>query len=211
VRLGALHALILALMFAQEMADYQDVSRVVSKEVGSIIEVDISLQEYDKENPQTTAAIRDSLLDFVKTLNEFERAALAEQQTSKQTLINYRHINRQLRNLQPTNNVQEEYRAEMVANWIKVSTFLVRLRGLSKHETPTFFWVVVIVGFLAVVIPFYIYSPNLVNLIMLSTYAAFNGFVMYVVFLITNPFAGALSVHTDVIETLLSSMLSSAL
>ncbi len=34
-RVGALHALILALMFAQEMADYRDISRIVSNLTGS--------------------------------------------------------------------------------------------------------------------------------------------------------------------------------
>lgn len=211
VRLGALHALILALMFAHEMADYQDVYRVVSYEVSAIIDVDFNLQEYDKENLRTTAAIRDSLVEFVKTLNELDRATLAEHRMSEKTLINYRRINRQLRSLQPTNNEQEELRAQMVANWSEVLAVLVRIRSIAEHEAPAFFWVVVIVGFVAVVIPFYIYSPSLANLVMLSIYAAFNGLVMYVIFAIANPFAGALAVHTEILQRALSIMVSPAL
>ena len=54
--LGALHALILALMFTQEMTDYKDVTRIVSKEASVIGDVYNSLRAYDEENQQSTAA-----------------------------------------------------------------------------------------------------------------------------------------------------------
>ena len=63
-RLGALHGLILALMFAQEMADYRDISRLVAGEASAIADVYITLQQYDEENLEaTTTALSDLIVD----------------------------------------------------------------------------------------------------------------------------------------------------
>ena len=209
-RLGALHALILALMFAQEMADYRDISRVVSKEASAISDVFHGLQEYDKEDRKSTVVISDMVVDYVTTITEVDRAALAESHFSSQTWLNYHRINRQLRNLQPKNNDQEDLRAKMLTDWDTVSEFHVRLRTIAEYEAPGFFWVVIISGFLLVVVPFYVYSPSIANLAMLSTYSAFNGLVMYVVFSIANPFTGALAIDSNILENLLATMRSAA-
>jgi len=211
-RLGALHALILALMFAQEMADYRDISRIVSKEASAISDVYESLQEYDEENQQSkTTAISNLIVDYVKTALEADRIALAEARLSNQTWINYHRINRQLRNLQPTNNNQEYLRAQMLKDWDIVSEFHQRLRSIAEYEAPGFFWIVIITGFFAVVIPCYIYSPNIANLAMLSIYAVFNGLVMYVIFSIANPFTGPLATDSHILVYLLKMMGSTAM
>ena len=204
--LGALHALILALIFAQEMADYRDVSRIVSKEASAISDVYHSLQEYDDENLQSTAAIRDLIVDYVKTVLVADRAALAEHRLSHQTWINYHRINKQLTNLQTTNNNQEDLRAQMLSDWDTVSGFHIRLRAIAEYEAPNFFWIVIIAGFIAVVIPFYVYSPKIANLMILSSYAAFNGLVVYVIFSIANPFTGPLAIESTILENLLAMM-----
>lgn len=209
-RLGALHALILALMFAQEMLDYRDISRVVSKEAAAIGDVDRNLRDYGAVNQQSTAAIRSLIVDFVETTLTLDRAALSEHQLSHQTLINYQRINRQLRNLQPGNDNQEYLRAQMLADWDAVSDFHHRVRTIAEHEAPGFFWIVIITGFLAVVIPFYVYSPSIGNLITLGAYAVFNGLVMYVIFSIANPFTGALAIDSHIFESLLVSLNSAA-
>ena len=209
-RLGALHALILALMFAQEIADYRDVSRVVSKEASAISDVFLGLREYDTEDQQSTAAISDLVVNYVTTAIDADRAALAESHISSQTWINYHRINRQLRNLQPNNNDQEDLRAKMLTDWDTVSEFHTRLRTIAEYEAPGFFWVVILSGFLLVVVPFYVYSPSIANLAMLSTYSAFNGLVMYVIFSMANPFTGALAIDSNILESLLATMSSAA-
>ena len=202
-RLGALHALILALMFAQEMGDYRDITRVVSKEAGAIGDVFNGLREYDKTSQQSTTEIRGFIVDFVETTLDADRIALADHQLSNQSFDNYHRINRQLRNLKFDNSDQEYLRAQMLSDWDTVSDFHLRLRTISEYEAPGFFWVVIIVGFLTVVIPFYVYSPSLANLVILSTYAAFYGLVMYVIYSIANPFTGALAIDSHIFENLL--------
>jgi hypothetical protein len=205
-RVGALHALILALMFAQEMADYRDISRIVSKEASAIGDVYHGLLEYDAEDQQSTGAIRDLIFDYVKKAVEVDRAELAGGHISQRTWINYHRINRELRDLQPDNGDQEDLRAQMLADWDAVSDFHLRLRTIARYEAPGFFWLVIISGFLAVAILCYAYSPTVANLAMLGTYAAFNGLIMYVIFSIANPFTGALAIDASVLDNLLALM-----
>lgn len=68
----------------------------------------------------------------------------------------------------------------------------------------------IIAGFLVMVIPCYVYSPKIANLVMLSVFAAFNGMVMYVIFAIENPFAGPIAIDSKVLENLLAMMGSTA-
>jgi len=205
-RVGALHALILALMFAQEMADYRDISRIVSKEASAIADVYIGLLDYDAEDQQSTGAIRGLIFDYVKTAAEKDRVALTEARISQRTWINYYRINRQLRDLQPGNGDQEDLRTQMLADWDAVSDFHLRLRTIARYEAPGFFWLVIISGFLAVAILCYAYSPTVANLAMLGTYAAFNGLIMYVIFSLANPFTGALAIDANVLDSLLVMM-----
>jgi hypothetical protein len=177
----------------------------------AISDVYDSLQDYDGENQQsTTAGISNLIVDYVKTVLEADRIALAGDRLSNQTWINYHRINRQLRNLQPTNNDQEYLRSQMLKDWDTVSEFHQRLRTIAEYEAPSFFWVVIVTGFFAVVIPCYIYSPKIANLAMLSTYAAFNGLVIYVIFSIANPFTGPLAIDSTILLNLLAMMGSTA-
>lgn len=209
--LGSLHALILALMFAQEMADYRDISRIVAKEASAINDVYSNLQEYGGDSPEATTVIRNLLVDYVNTVLEENPVALTGSTPGRETWVNYHRINRLLRGLQADNNDQEDLRTQMLTDWDNVSEFHLRLRTIAKYEAPGFFWIVILSGFIAVVIPCYVYSPSIANLTILGTYAAFNGIVMYVIFSIGNPLSGALAINTNTLGDLMSMLRSTTL
>ena len=63
-RLGTLHALILALMFAQEVTDYRDISRTVANAANDIADVYVDLEHFDDESPTSTADARDLIVAY---------------------------------------------------------------------------------------------------------------------------------------------------
>lgn len=209
-RLGTLHALILALMFAQEMADFRDIARVLSKEANAIGDVYQALQEYEEDSRTSTAAIREQIVEFVKTVRQVERTAIAEGRLSHRTWMAYQRINRDLRGLQPTNDDQADLHNRMLADWDTVSEFHQRLRAAAEYRSPGIFWVVIIVGFFAIIIPCYVYSPRIANLVMLSTFAAVNGLVMYVILAIQNPFTPPVAFDSTALANLLEMLGSTA-
>lgn len=206
-RLGALHGLILALMFAQEMADYRDISRLVAGEASAIADVYITLQQYDEENLEaTTTALSDLIVDYVETIRTDDQTWLAKEQLNQESWLLYQRINKQLANLPHSDSELEDLQDLMTADWDSVSEFHARLRSVAEYEAPNFFWIVIIAGFLVIVIPCNVYSPKLSNLVTLSVYAAFNGFVMYVIFAMANPFTGALAIDSHILDNLLMMM-----
>ena len=207
-RLGTLHALILALMFAQEVADYRDISRTAANKANVIADVYVALEHYDEIGPTSTAGIRELIVGYVKTGVEKGRAALAEGRLSDRAWIDYRRIGRVLRELKPINDDQANLQAEMVADWDSVSNFRLEMRAEATYESPDILWVVIITGFFAIVIPCYVYSPNIANLVTLGTFAALNGLVMYVVLALENPFNEPFAIDANVLSFLLESMMS---
>ena len=205
-RLGTLHALILALIFAQEMADYRDIFRIVAKEASAIADVHGALQEFSEDNPERLKPIRDQLVHYVQILLQVERKALARNQPSTLSRIEYRRINRALQDLQPMDSNQEEIRAQMLRDWDIVSDLHQRLKASVELTFPNFFWVVIVSGFIAIVVPCHVYSPTTSNLVMLGTFAALNGLVMYVIYAIGNPFLEPVSIDSTVLENLLTMM-----
>jgi len=209
-RLGALHGLILALMFAQEMADYRDISRLVAKEASAISDVYSTLQQYDEENLEaTTTALSDLIVDYVKTVMREDRTWLAKEQLSQESWLLYQRIGKQLANLPHSDSELEDLQDLMQADWDAVSELHQRLRSVAEYDAPNFFWIVIITGFLVIVIPCNVYSPKLSNLVTLSAYAAFNGLVMYVIFTMANPFTGALAIDSHILDNLLVMMIES--
>lgn len=217
-RLGAMHALILALIFAQEIADYRGVYTVVSREASAISDVYRGLQDYDAQQPTdydaqqpgASASVRALVLDYVTTLMEIDQVALAEHRLSYRSWHEYQRINRQLLNLHAANEHQIDLRAQMLADWDKVSEFHQRLSTTAHNEVPHFLWAVMIAGFVVVVFPCYVYKPKLANLVTLSAFAAFNGLVMYVIFSIANPFTGPAALDTFILEELMALLSSTA-
>lgn len=115
-RLGTLHALILALIFAHEMFDYLEITKAVNREVSAISDVYYGLDEYDRENPQFAANIRGALTDYVEAVLRDERVALTEDRLSDRTWADYRRVGRALRALEPSTEDQSEMRKEMLAD-----------------------------------------------------------------------------------------------
>ena len=209
-RLGALHALILALIFAQEIADYRDVYAVVSREASAIGDVYRGLQDYDAQASGASASVRAQVVDYVTNLIEIDQEALAEDRLSYRSWHSYQRINRQLMNLSAANDHQKDLRAQMLADWDKVSEFHQRLRTTAHNEVPQFLWLVMLAGFLVVVFACYVYRPSLANLVTLGMFAAFNGLVMYVIFSIANPFTGPAAIDAFILDELLALMSSTA-
>lgn len=205
-RLGTLHALILALMFAQEMADYRDISRVASLQAGAVADVYFTLKEYDREHPESTAAIGDGIVGYVEAVLREDRTQLAATYVDRETWDMYQHIYNQLRGLQPATDIQGEMRAQMLADWDTVSDLRHQFLTAAGSEAPGFFWMVAIFGFFSVIIPCYVYSPKLLNLVTLSVFAAVNGLVMYVIFAIADPFTGPGAIEPTALETMLATM-----
>ena len=187
VRLGALHALILALVFAQEQINYTQVRRTIVDEAAATADVYYELERYDVEK---TNAIRLAVARYVQTVIEDEWALLARERLSDKAWEYYTEVDLGLLRLEPENRLQEDLRAQMLQDWDAISEYRRARETAAMHEVPGFFWVVAVLGFLLVTLPYFAFEPSPANLFALASFAVYNGIVFYFIASISNPFAG---------------------
>ncbi len=201
-RLGTLHGLILALMFAQEMQNYLEVGNTYTKEAGASADVFHKLDAYDPESPQVTAATRLLIALYVQDILDKERALLTEGKMSRAAWDKYARIDQDLRKLQAADDRQKELRSEMLKAWDAISEYRRAYQVASVRKVPTFFWVLAILGFVSVTIPFYVFSPGFANIFILTVFAASTGIVIYFIYAMGNPFTGAAAIEPIALERL---------
>jgi len=194
-RLGTLHALILALVFSQEMRLYQLSSETMGKMASAISNVYQNLQEYDMENQDETLPIRHLISSVVNGFYKYDQFSLKEGELSDVTWVKYRTVNRSLLSLVAKNNLQKELRQQMINDWHNVSQYRYDIEVAAGNEVPDSFWILAALGFSAVTIPSFVFGSKPTNLLMLSVFAAYNGLVIYFIFALDNPFTE--SIHID--------------
>jgi hypothetical protein len=205
-RLGTLHALIVALIFAQEMADYIEVSKVVTREATTIGEVYKDLLVFDQQDPQATMEIAGLISDYIVAVIGDVRETSTTTELRQRVAADFDTIERKLRELQPVNEYQRSLRKQVLSDWNTVAGYQEQIKVAAAHPVPDFFWILAVSGFFAVVIPAYVYSPKLSNMITLCTYAAFNGVVLFMILAIDNPFIGPGAIKSVALNEVLAAI-----
>lgn len=208
VRMGTLYALILALIFAQEFADYIQVKEKTNKEAAAIGKVYYGLKRY---NSQTTEEIRRTVAKYVQTIIEEEWVMLSQQKLSDNAWEHYRNIKMGLLQLNPKDLFKKDLRSQMIRDWDFIAESRITRLAVSTHELPTFFIVICVVGFFFVMFPYFAYSPKFANISLIVVHAVFNGLIIYFVLIIANPFSLSVAVEPTALETLMNKYMANAL
>ena len=201
-RTGTLLALIMALMFAHQMENYLSVSTMVNQEAAAIGDAFYKSERYDDGEDQEIAEIRRKIAAYVHTVLHEEWPLLARQKLSEKAWRYYSEVDVALFRLEPKKDFQHQVKEQILSDWDEVSSYRHGRLTAASREIPSFFWVLAASGFIAMVIPFYAFSPRLGNLLTIATLAAFHGAVLYFVFAMTNPFTEVGTVNPSAIERL---------
>ena len=198
-RIGALHGLILALVFADVLIQFNSMRNNVAQEAAAVGDLLNNLKNY---GPEETAQITDSVHAYLNSVIFEEWPALSDQVLQRQTWLQWELFYLSILDLEPTSARDESLRerlirdAEEIANSREQRLFTVA-QGLS---TP--FWVIAIVGFFFVTIPFFVYKPKLANLFLLTIFGAYNGMIIYFILALSSPFMGPVSLEPTPFETI---------
>ncbi len=132
----------------------------LTNEATAIADVYYTLENYDRENPEATPAIRMKIAEYVKTLLDREQNSLAVASSSKSAWERYTPIEWDLIELQTKNAYQKDMRTDMLKDWDTVSNYRRSYQAASARKIPAFFWVMAILGFAFITIPFHAFSPK---------------------------------------------------
>ncbi len=202
-RVSALHGLILALVFAQELVDYNQLQTNLVREATAIADIYNDIRRYDTE---AQATVQSALSDYVRTVVDEEWTSLADRQSLSARGWQLREIVYQaLLDLNPETPRQTSLRGHMLTKVQLIAELRQERENNALHRISPLFWTAAMAGIVLVTIPYFIFSPSRLNLTLLSVYGGFSGFVMFVIYAFSDPFNPPGALPPAAFERLLAS------
>ncbi|MCE8510883.1 hypothetical protein MB818_11720 [Ruegeria sp. 1NDH52C] len=185
-RVGALHALILALVFAQELINVRDISTASAREAVLVGDAFYDLKRYD---PEETLPIRKDLAGYVRLVLEQEWDSLAEADIlSPEAWAAWERAYVGALELEPATDRQNVLKGIVVDHLREVSG-LRRLReNAAIANVQDLFMMAAVAGLVLTSAGLFTHAPNTHNIFLLSIFAAYTGLIVFFVVAFANPY-----------------------
>lgn len=189
-RIGALHALILSIVFSMLISEYITLQKNLADEaaaIGNIYEAVLSLK------PENASRIRDQLLIYLSEVIEKEWEPTHEGAINVPTGMIIFDVYKQLKHWSPSSPYEEKIQHHVMELLLKVGELRIQ-RLLDRHHdrVPIIFWVIAVAGYILTLIPHLAVELNRFRFLLINCYAAIIGIVFYGTILLSNPFATGL-------------------
>ena len=205
LRIGTLHALIIALVFGALANDYIDLEKTLDNEAAAVGSVYTALR-----NIQTvdTVRIQDQLALYLNDVINKEWELTSESPLSTSTGQNLFAIMKNLENLQTSLPFEERIKNYSIDKMLKINEMRVkRLYGWYREDVPIIFWIIAVVGFMLTLFPYLSVELTKFRLILVNCYSSMVGITFYGIILLNNPFMCGLvapTPHQMVYEQIIS-------
>jgi hypothetical protein len=206
---AVLHALIIALVFAEAEIDYSNARNSIWQEADLLQEVFRDLHYFESAEAEETARL---VAEYTRELIDREWDLLAINQLSDeagqllQTIYD--------RSLQlPAETPAQNWLYEQILTDLRTLSGLRHARFFESHDRlPVVFWLVIVLGYVLLCGLFSVYPKSRTNLAVAATFSFFFGVVTYLIFAFQDPFDGHMKVtsqplsllYQDVMEPTLS-------
>jgi len=185
-RVAALHGLILALVFAQELVNVNQIRDATSREAALMADVFYDLKRYDDAG---TLAIRTDVAHYVAAVVNEEWDDLAYRRNlSDEAWRRWVSTYEAILDLEPA-TAREELLQENLTTAIREVSGLRRLRenAVSEPVNPLFM-TAAIVGVVITAMSYFTFAPTTLHLLLLSTFAAYTGLLIFFIIAFSNPY-----------------------
>ncbi len=199
-RIGALHALILALMFSHVTETFLVVVKAVNDEAIATADVHHGLKQYDEE---TTDQIRRDLASYVEIVISEEWPLLIQGEMSSDAWAQWQKVFNAVLDLAPADRQQEYLQASVLTRLEDIARFRNNRLIESTAFVPPTFWVVAVIGFVLICLPYFVFEPSPTNMMLLLIFAIYNGVVLYAIYASGSPFDGPVQVNPGPFEVIL--------
>jgi len=192
-RVAALHGLILALVFAEELVNVNQIKDATSREAALMADVFYDLKRFDDDG---TRAIRTDVAHYVAAVVNDEWNSLAHRRNlSDEAWRRWVAVYEAILDLETATPRQELLHENLTAAIREVSG-LRRLRenAVSEPVNPLFM-TAALAGVIITAMSYFTFTPTLVHLLLLSSFAAYSGLVIFFIIAFSNPYLepGAIS------------------
>jgi len=200
-RIGGLHALILALVFADAQVSLIGLRDGVATEATALTDVYYDLARYG-----TTAAdeARTDVVVYTRAVIEDEWPRLAERRLSGEAWAAWQSLYNVALDLAPETPRQEYLRGQILQRIQAIAAYREERRFGAARSLSGLFWSVAVIGFFLVALPYFVFRPTPAHLFLMTAFAVFNGLVMFIILATNHPFTAPVTVDPTPFEVLLS-------
>lgn len=204
-RVGALHGLILALVFAQELVNFNAVRDTMTREAALVGNIFYDLARYDETS---TAPARSHLKEYTNLVLNREWQELAETgRLDEQAWEEWKGAYIAILDLVPDSPRRETLKNIMLEQVREVSALRIDREAAALIGINDFFLLAAIAGIVIMSITYFPFPPNVVNVTLLLLFGVYTGLVLFFIIAFANPFGGAGYVEPIRMERLYQGML----
>lgn len=202
-RISALHGLVLALVFASEVVEYNQLAFESAVEVNAVSDVYYDAGRYGEEAQTVRTAVR----DYLQVVPTQEWASLGKDgELSSQAWADWETAYLAILDLEPSTTRQTALKANMLKKIHAIS----ENRDLREHHAKSslgpLFWIAALAGVLLISVSYYPFPPKRDNVILLSVFAAYTGFILYTIFAMSNPYSAPSALEPTLFLDLISEL-----
>lgn len=200
VRIGTIHGLILALVFAEAQSTHTNLQQEVSKEITTIEHVALQLNQWDGSEKDV---LRSELAAYVRAVLAYEWRADARPQGSKEAGRAYNDLDVTILNLKADTLQEQSLRNRMIMNMDNLQDHRKARLALLHRGLPSLFWWMAMVGFAIIAGLFLVFPASAMHIALLSIYGAYTGLALYFILALSHPYAGPATIDTAPYEAVL--------
>ena len=200
-RVSALHGLILALVFAQEMVEYQQLKFESTIEANALADVYFDAGRYGPEAAEAVQGVVKEYLELVVT-REWEQLgnrdrlfgpAWGRWDAAYQAVLD----------LEPANGRQASLRSHMLDRIHLVSETRVKRENHADNSISGMFWFAAMAGVVLIALAYYPYPVVRHNIMLIVMFGAFTGLVLFFIYAFSNPYSPPGAIGTAPYERLM--------
>ena len=185
-RVSALHGLILALVFAQEIGNINDADDATAREAVLVADTFFDFERYD---PEATEASRKALADYTVRVVEAEWQSLARDRAlDEEAWALWQSAYHGALELTPETPRQGFLHAQIMQNIREISGLRRVRENDARRGIQPLFLVAALIGIVLTAASYFTFNPRRLTLGLLSIYAVYTGLVVYVILAFSNPF-----------------------
>jgi hypothetical protein len=186
-RIGALHGLILALVFAQEMSAYQRLEAQAAVEASAIADVYNDAERYD---PQALDPLRQNLAEYLRIVLDAEWASLGRGEGLEDgAWAAWERAYELVLDLEPATARESSLRDHMLDRLHDIATSRDMRANESGTSLANLFWFAALSGVILIAVGYYIYPADRHTLVLLALFSGYTGGILFLIYGFSNPFS----------------------
>lgn len=183
-RIAALHGLILALVYAQELDDYKGVRNVLTQEAVAISDV-----WNDAGRFGGLETVQQGLARYLTVVVGQEWDLLGERKgLSPVAWQEWDAAYEVVLNLNPETSQQEFLVGRMRDRMSAIAGYRQQREATSNRTFAVLFWIPALAGLALLAVPMYLYRPSRSHMMLIGLFGVYSGVIMFFIYAFSNPF-----------------------